>query len=78
MTAARTELGERLGIGTPHADIDLCRAESQVEQHGRAIIRAQRLVVRSALGHHRAAVHRGLGRRQTQGEHVAPMVAAGG
>ena len=50
-------MGECFGIGSAHADIDLCGTESEVEQHRSAILRPQRLVVWSTLGQHRAAVH---------------------
>jgi hypothetical protein len=60
---ARTELGEHLGIGSPHADIDLCGPESQVEEDGRAIVQMQRLTVWSTLRDGLATVHRSPGSR---------------
>src|SRR5712691_4454818 len=71
----RTQLGERLGIGSPHADIDLFGTESEVEQHRGAILRPQRLVVWSTLGQHRAAVHGAAGGGQTHRQHVTPALA---
>ncbi len=71
----RPQLGERLGIGSAHADIDLCGTESEVEQHRGAILRPQCLVVWATLGQHRAAVHGAACGRQTQRQHVAPALA---
>src|SRR5438093_3694854 len=71
----RPQMGERFGVGSAHANIDLSRTESEVEQHCGAILQPQRLVVWAALGQHCTAVHGAARGRQTQRQHVAPTVA---
>src|SRR6516165_12394670 len=66
---------ECFGIGSPHADIDLCGTEAEVEQHRSAILRPQRLVVWSTLGQYRAAVHSAALSGQTQRQHMTPALA---
>src|SRR5262249_9041199 len=73
-TEAGAELGERFGICSAHADIDLFGTKAEVKQDGAASFRSQRLVGWAALGHHRTAVHGGARRRQTQRQHMAPAV----
>src|SRR5262249_9975855 len=74
VTDAGAELGERFGICSAHADIDLLGTKAEVKQDGAAIIRPQRLVVWAALGHHRTAVHSGARRGETQRQYVAPAI----
>src|SRR5437016_114554 len=69
---ARPQAGERMGVCGTHTDIDLFSAKSHVEQHGGAILWAQRVVIRAALGQHGTAVHRGTGSGQTERQHMAP------
>src|SRR5215510_135926 len=52
----RPQMGERFGIGSAYADIDLGGTESEVEQYRGAILWPQRLVIWAALGQHGAAV----------------------
>ena len=68
-------MGEGFGIGSAHADIDLCGTESEVEQHRGAILRPRRPVVWSTFGQHRAAVHGAAGGGQTQRQYVTPALA---
>src|SRR5262245_23809730 len=62
----RPQMGERFGIGSPYADIDLFSTEAEVEQHCGAILRPRRLFVWSTLGQYRAAVHGAACGGQTQ------------
>ena len=56
------------------AAIDLQHTEPEIEQHGRAVLAAQRLRVRPELGEHRAAAHRALALRQAEGYALAPAL----